>query len=184
MCSHLLFEGRRCRPAQTPGNYHQTHHGRAGTEQVSRSVNTREERVTAKSVLYRDRMDAGQSKHKGGGGINHAHGDDCYSPARQNTRCSVVYCSAEAHISTKPQPWQGEERVVTSVLGMCRPSLQYFSDVVRIKDALGGKKCHLWQWGNISNYLNLVHTWHISRIVKRGKRDELVAISSLSAQCS
>lgn len=47
--------------------------------------------ATAKSVLNRDHMDAGQSKHKGCGGINHAHGDDYYSPARQNTRCSVVY---------------------------------------------------------------------------------------------
>ncbi len=142
MCSHLLFEGRHWRPAQTSGNYCQTHHGRARTEQVNQSVNTRKEKATAKSVLNRDHMDTGQSKHKGCGGINHVHGDDYYSPARQNTRCSVVYGSAEAHISTKPQPWQGEARVVTSMLGMCRPSLQCFSEVVRIKDALGGKKCN------------------------------------------
>lgn len=47
--------------------------------------------VTAKSVLNRDHMDAGQSKQKDCRGINHAHGDDYYSPARRNTRCSVVY---------------------------------------------------------------------------------------------
>ncbi len=136
----------------------------------------RKERATAKSVLNRDHMDTDQSKHKGCGGINHAHGDDYYNSARQNTRCSVLYGSAEAHNSTKPQPWQGGACVVTLVLGMCCPSLQCFSEVVGIKGALLGKKCHLWQWGNISNYLNRVHTtwlWsqrHISRIVKRGKR--------------
>lgn len=173
MCSHLLFEGRRWRPAQTSGNYRQTHHGRAGTEQVNRSVNTHKERATAKSVLNRDHMDVGQSKHKGCGGINHAHGDDYYSPARQNIRCSVVHGSAEAHISTEPQPWQGEARVVTSVLGMSCPNLQCFSEVVWIKDAFEGKKCHYGNatvWGNISNYLNLVDTSqrYILRIEKRG----------------
>lgn len=49
------------------------------------------EGATAKSVLNRIHMDSGQSKHKGLVGINHSHSDDYYSPARQNTRCSVVY---------------------------------------------------------------------------------------------
>lgn len=62
--------------------------------------------VTANSVLNRDHMDAGQSKQKGCGGINHAHGDDYYSPARQNTRCSVVYLETvwqRPIFFTKPQ---------------------------------------------------------------------------------
>lgn len=51
-------------------------------------------------------MDSGQSKLKGYGRINHAGGDDYYSPARRNTRFSVVYRdgSAKVHISTKLPP--------------------------------------------------------------------------------